>query len=86
LTTERPVVVAVRHPDYETEFSAFAGVGEPIILEVDLGRSFDGTCDDAEQYADWSASLLRELEDAGLRADHPAREPFSEAVRGAAPE
>jgi hypothetical protein len=84
--TERPVVVAVRHPDYETAFHAFAGTGEPIILEVDLGRSFEGTCDDPEQYADWSALLLGELEEAGLRADHPARVPFIEAVHSAAPE
>ena len=71
----RPVVVVVRHPDYEDEISTFTGTGEPLRFYLDLGRGFDITNPndlDTEEAREWVEGQREEMED--LPAGHPARE------------
>lgn len=72
----RPVVVIVRHPDRENDIRVYAGNGEPLVIDLDLGGSFDITHpeDDGfeEEATDWIESHEADIEK--LPADHPARE------------
>ena len=81
-----PVVVVVRHPDHANDVDVFPGDGLPIVLNVDLGSAFDGVADDAQQYAEWRASMDASYRDCGLEREHPAYAVFLAAVESADPE
>lgn len=84
-SSQPPVVVVVRHPDHANDVDAFPGDGLPIVLNVDLGSAFDGVADDAQQYAEWRASMDASYRDSGLGRDHPAYAVFLTAIESADP-
>lgn len=77
-----PIVIVTRHPDSENHIDVFPGVGDVHVFDVDLGRSFDGTCDDEHQYAEWSESLLSSWD---LPRGGPAYEAYLGAIECAQP-
>lgn len=81
----RPVVVCVRHPDHPNEFTTFPGDGVPVVLDIDLGSSFVGVADTAEEYAEWREGMILTYADAGLGIEHPAFDAFMGAVDSADP-
>ena len=83
--SEPPVVVVVRHPDHANDVDAFPGDGLPIVLNVDLGSAFDGVADDAQQCAEWRASMDVSYRDSGLGREHPAYAVFLTAIESADP-
>ena len=56
-------VICVRHPDHGNEFRTFGNAnadGQIEIIDIDLGASFDGCPDNADQAADWAQAKLGE--------------------------
>lgn len=80
-----PVVVVVRYPDHANGITAYPGDGLPVVLDVDLGSSFDGVADDAEQYAEWRQSMDLSYRQSGLPSDHPAFAVYIAAIESADP-
>jgi hypothetical protein len=54
-------MLCIRHPDHENEYEDEGG--NVRVIDVDLGRSFDGKPDTLEQWKDWSKSVLSEVGD-----------------------
>jgi len=81
----RPVVVVLRDPDFANEYTTFPGDGDPIVLDVDLGASFNGK-PEPEQWAEWKGSMEAAYSESGLTQDHPAYIAYFEAVNSARPE
>jgi hypothetical protein len=77
-STDKPVVVVVRHPDLGNETTTF---GDVEVIDMDLGGSFDVTAikhDDLEAVTSWAASHRNEA--AKLPKGHPARDLIEEQV------
>lgn len=74
----RPVVVVTFTPDLGLDWRTFPGDGDPLVIALDLGHSFDGAPEAREQLDDFAASARAELEVLG--ADHPARTHVEEVI------
>jgi hypothetical protein len=73
----QPVIVVIRHPDFETEVQLF-GV-EAQVIDIDMGAGFDAGSlhsDDLPQVKEWAEHLQGEV--ARLPTDHPARQSVEE--------
>lgn len=50
-SSQNPVIIITRHPDYENDIRVFGG--EATIIDVDLGSSFDSHADSVEEWSEW---------------------------------
>lgn len=50
----KAIILVVRHPDYGNEYTID---GDARVLDIDLGSSFDGTPDGADQAEEWVENL-----------------------------
>jgi hypothetical protein len=81
-TPARPVVLVVRHPDYENSYTVEGG--DVRIVSLDLGSSFDSEPDDREQWEDWSSSVREDISD--LSADSEVRQQVEALIAELEPE
>lgn len=63
MTTATVTVVIVRHPDSETQYSAYAPTGVEVeFIVADLGSSFDGKPTDQDE-AEVALEIAKSLDD-----------------------
>lgn len=79
--SNRPVVVIVRHPDEDNRIFTYAGTGEPDVIDLDLGGSFDISYPDPDNGPDVRGWIEgREHDITTLPEGHPAREDIQAVI------
>lgn len=68
MSEDRPIVLCIRHPDYSNEYVTDPGVGDPHIVDVDLGAS---DLSDPEELSEWLECMSVEYN--ALRPGHCQR-------------